>query len=94
MPARPRCDAGGGLIAEERTPVTPLSEDRLLRVSYILGINKALHVLFPNPMQADTWIHRPNDGPDFDGKPAHQRMPVSGTEGLQDVRRYLDGWRQ
>ena len=42
-----------------------LTGDQLDRISYLLGIYKALHVLFTRPEQADSWIRRPNDAPPF-----------------------------
>ena len=69
-----------------------LAPDTLERVSHVLGIYKALHVLFPNDEYADRWISQPNA--DFGGQSARERMR-SGFSQLVDVRRYLDaarGW--
>ena len=43
--------------------------DTLERVSYILGIYQALHILLPDDAAADSWVHRPNTAPMFAGKP-------------------------
>lgn len=80
------------LAVERKAPARPLTDDQLLRVAYLLGIYKALHILFSNALQADTWIHRPNEGPGFEGKPAREKMLMPGTEGLKYVRQYLEGW--
>src|SRR5437016_2904952 len=37
-----------------------LSPDTLERISYLLGIFKALHILLPNESAADAWIKKPN----------------------------------
>lgn len=70
-----------------------LSDDQLDRVSYLLGIYKALHVLFTRPEQADSWIRRPNAAPPFGGKPAAALMFGGRLEDLIRVRRYLDAAR-
>lgn len=37
-----------------------ISKNALERISYVLGIYKALHILFANPTQAYGWIKRSN----------------------------------
>lgn len=71
-----------------------LSRDTLERISYILGIYKALHILLPSE-QADTWVHQPNQAPQFNGATAMQRMLGGNVMDLAVVRQYLDaerGW--
>src|SRR5690349_17648968 len=46
----------------------PLSHDALERVSYVLGIFKALALLFPKTEQADAFMRKPNR--DFGGRSA------------------------
>src|SRR6187455_2818519 len=41
--------------------------DVIERISYVLGIFKALQILFPDPTRADAWIRRPNGAPAFGG---------------------------
>ncbi|TJY57414.1 DUF2384 domain-containing protein [Sinimarinibacterium sp. CAU 1509] len=67
--------------------------DTLDRVSYLLGIFKALRILFPDKAQADAWVKKPNTGPGFDGRSALQRMLDGRMDDLRYVRVYLDGWR-
>jgi hypothetical protein len=45
-----------------------LSRDTLERVSYILGIYKALQILLPDHDAADAWIRKPNSAPPFGGR--------------------------
>ena len=47
-----------------------LSFDTLTRLSLVLGIYKALHVLYPDPALADGWVRLPNVHPLFGGRPA------------------------
>lgn len=70
-----------------------LSQDTLERISYLLGIWKALQILFPEPAQADAWIKRPNAAPVFGGQSALQRMLAGHVADLYTVRQYLDAQR-
>ncbi len=71
----------------------PLSRDTLERISYILGIYKALQILLPDTAAADAWIRKPNTAPAFAGKPALDRMLSGNVADLYVVRQYLDAWR-
>jgi len=70
-----------------------LSKEKLERLSYILGIYKALQVLLPRPASADAWIKKPNDAPLFGGRSALDRMLSGNVADLYEVRRYLDAQR-
>jgi uncharacterized protein (DUF2384 family) len=70
-----------------------LNGDQLDRISYLLGIYKALHILFTRTEQADSWIRRPNAALPFSGKAAADLMFSGRIEDLIRVRRYLDGVR-
>ncbi len=70
-----------------------LTGDQLDRVSYLLGIYKALHIIFTRPEQADSWIRKLNAAPPFGGKAAADLLSSSRMEDLIRVRRYLDGVR-
>ena len=65
-----------------------LSRDALERVSYVIGIYKALQILFPRPEQADAWISKPNEA--FAGRSAADRMAGGNVADLHSVRAYLD----
>ncbi|MDQ6707696.1 MAG: MbcA/ParS/Xre antitoxin family protein [Acidobacteriota bacterium] len=73
--------------------VGALSYDMLMRVSLVLGIYTALHVLYPEADLADRWLKLPNNNPLFGGHPALTLMMDSGMDGLYKVRRLLDGRR-
>lgn len=70
-----------------------LPHDVLERISYILGIYKALHLIFGNEQQADAWISRANDAPLFGGRSALDRMLGGQVADLFVVRQYLDAQR-
>lgn len=70
-----------------------LSLDTLERISYLLGIFKALHILLPNEDAADAWIKKPNTAPIFGGKSALARMLSGHVSDLYVVRQYLDAQR-
>ena len=72
-----------------------LPPDTLERISYILGIYKALQILLPNETAADEWVKRPNTAPLFGGRSALDRMLSGHVVDLFVVRQYLDaqsGW--
>lgn len=70
-----------------------LSFDTLTRVSLILGIYKALQLLYPEPALADAWVRLPNTNVMFGGRPPLELMTSDGIDGLYRVRRLLDGRR-
>ncbi len=70
-----------------------LAPDTLERISYVMGIYKALHILLPTAQAADEWIRKPNSAVPFGGKPALERMRGGRVMDLADVRRYLDAQR-
>ncbi|MEP6943574.1 MAG: MbcA/ParS/Xre antitoxin family protein [Betaproteobacteria bacterium] len=71
----------------------PLARDTLERISYVLGIYKALQILLPDAAAADAWVRKPNTAPAFGGKPALDRMLSGNVADLYVVRQYLDAWR-
>lgn len=70
-----------------------LSADTLERISYIMGIYKALRILLPTEEAASAWIKKPNTAPGFGGRSALDRMLAGRVVDLADVRRYLDAER-
>lgn len=66
-----------------------LSRDTLDRLSYLLGIYKALHILFSDDTAAQ-WLRNPNADPLFGGISPLQYMLNGQLVALADVRRYLD----
>jgi hypothetical protein len=70
-----------------------LGHDTLERISYILGIYKALQILLPDARAADEWVRRPNAAPLFGGRSALERMLGGNVGDLMAVRQYLDAVR-
>jgi uncharacterized protein (DUF2384 family) len=75
-----------------RTAAGTLRQDELTRISYVVGIYKALHILLPDDL-ADEWATRPNDNPLFHGQPPMDYLVRAGIPGLQQVRSLLDAER-
>lgn len=75
-----------------KTAAGTLSQDELTRISYIVGIYKALHILLPAEL-ADAWISQKNDNILFDGQPPLAYMVKAGIPGLSQVRSLLDATR-
>jgi hypothetical protein len=71
--------------------VPALSFDQLTRISLVLGIYKALHILYPD--FADRWVKLPNSNPVFGGRPAIAALTEGGIQALQEVRNLLDSRR-
>ena len=78
--------------ARDKQPLT-LPLDTLLRVSAVLGIYKALTILFDEESQALIWLKGPHQGMLFAGASPMAYMLDGGHDGLMSVRRYLDAWR-
>lgn len=70
-----------------------LGVDQMYRISYLLGIFKAVNVLHGHEL-ADRWVQIPNKGPLFDGKTPLQYMIEGGVPALRTVRRLLEAWTQ
>ena len=75
-----------------RTAAGTLRQDELTRISYVVGIYKALHILLPADL-ADKWVTQPNDHPLFLGQSPIDYMVRAGIPGLQQVRSLLDAER-
>jgi len=71
----------------------PLSRDVLERISYVLGIYKALQILLPDAARADAWVRQPNAAGPFGGRSALERMLGGNVGDLFVVRQYLDAQR-
>lgn len=84
------CRDGTILDAWQRGDYAEVSDDVLIRISYVLGVYKALNTIFPDARNADGWVTAPNSAPLFAGRSAMELMVEEGVEGLASVRRYLD----
>jgi len=70
-----------------------LSRDTLERISYLLGIYKALQILLPSEKAANDWPKKPNHAALFNGQSALQKMLGGNVLDLALIRRYLDAER-
>lgn len=69
-----------------------LDADRLQRISYLVGIFKALNILYSRKL-ADAWVQLPNSNRIFGGGTPLAYMMKGGLPALQTVRRLLDARR-
>ncbi|OON63205.1 DUF2384 domain-containing protein [Massilia sp. KIM] len=76
----------------KKNPDRVLEVDRITRISYLLGIYKALHILYGDKL-ADEWIHLPNTNPVFAGRTPLAYMLAGGLIAMQTVRKLLDARR-
>ena len=71
-----------------------LSVDALLRVSAVLGVHKALRILFGGSKDEEVaWRRDPHDAPAFGGQPPMALLANGTQDGIMLVRRYLDAFR-
>lgn len=77
----------------KRDPNVELPKDTIERISYLLGIYKALQILLPDQRAADAWVRQPNQAALFGGRSALDRMLSGHVADLFMVRRYLDAQR-
>ncbi len=69
-----------------------LDQDKLTRISLLLGIFRALNILY-NRKLADAWVNLPNANPMFGGEPPVTYMIKGGMPALGRVRQLLDARR-
>jgi hypothetical protein len=69
-----------------------LDQDKLTRVSLLVGIFKALNILY-SPKLADAWISLPNTNPMFKGETPLEYAIQGGVPALMRVRQLLDARR-
>ncbi len=69
-----------------------LSQDELTRISLLIGIFKALNILFGQRL-ANQWTSRPNFNPMFNGAPPLEYLARGGVPAMMGVRRLLDSRR-
>jgi uncharacterized protein (DUF2384 family) len=78
--------------AMKKSPRRKLDADTILRISYLIGIFKALNILHGESL-ADRWIALPNRNPIFRGIAPLEYMIRGGIPAIQLVRRLLDARR-
>ena len=68
-----------------------ISRDGLARLSNLMGIHKALRIIFHDPQRGYDWIRAPNAA--FEGASALAVMLDGELTDIMRVRRYLDSER-
>jgi uncharacterized protein (DUF2384 family) len=68
-----------------------VNRDLADRMSYILGIHKALRIIFAEPAQGYAWMRQPNQR--LGGRTPLALLLDGGMDDLRRLRRYLDSVR-
>ncbi|TAK92030.1 MAG: DUF2384 domain-containing protein [Burkholderiaceae bacterium] len=76
----------------KKNPARVLEVDRITRISYLVGIYKALHILYGDTL-ADEWINLPNKNAIFGGRSPLSYMLGGGLLAMLTVRKLLDARR-
>jgi hypothetical protein len=84
--------SNGPFYEWKRDPDRTLDVDRLTRISYLIGIYKALNILHGKSL-ADEWVRLPNTNPIFAGDTPLAYMVRGGLPAMHVVRRLLDARR-
>ena len=84
--------SNGPFYEWKRDPERTLDTDRLTRISYLIGIFKALNILHGRSV-ADEWVRLPNTNPIFSGETPLAYMIRGGLPAMHVVRRLLDARR-
>ncbi len=84
--------AASTFYAYKRDPERVLDQDRLARISYLIGIFKDLHILHGDEL-ADRWVRTPNRNRIFGGRSPLDYMIQGGAPAMERVRRLLDARR-
>ena len=84
--------SNGPFYEMKRHPDRLVDADRLTRISYLIGIFKALQILHARAL-ADEWVHLPNGNPVFAGQTPLAYMIRGGLPAMQTVRRLVDARR-
>ncbi len=84
--------SNGPFYEMKRNPDKVLDTDKLTRVSYLIGIFKALNILYSDKL-ADSWVQLPNTNRIFGGEAPLAYMIRGGIASMEVVRRLLDARR-
>lgn len=84
--------SSGSFYALKSRPTKLLDEDQLTRVSLLIGIYKAVNILYGQRL-ADAWMTLPNTNPMFSGDAPLNYVKKGGIPALLRVRQLLDSRR-
>ncbi|SRR5712692_1633972 len=84
--------SNGAFYNLKRHPAKTLDQDRLTRISLLLGIFKALNILYSKKL-ADAWVRLPNTNPMFGGEAPLSYMLKGGLPAMMRVGQLLEARR-
>ena len=84
--------SSGSFYALKNRSAKILDEDRLTRISLLIGIYKALNILYGENL-ANAWIGLPNTNPMFGGNSPLNYVKKGGIPAFLRVRQLLDARR-
>ena len=84
--------SNGAYYSLKRRPAKTLDQDKLTRISLLLGIFKALNILYSKKL-ADAWVQLPNSNPMFGGESPLLSMIKGGVPAMIRVRQLVDARR-
>ena len=84
--------SSGAYYELKKKPTRVQDQDRLLRISYLIGIFKALNILYGARL-ADAWVQLANSNTIFGGRTPLAYMTQGGTLAMERVRSLLDARR-
>jgi len=84
--------SNGAYYAFKKGGDRTLDEDKLRRISHLVGIFKALNILYGEAL-ADRWMQLPNRNRIFGGRTPHAYLMQGGLPAFATVRGLLDARR-
>jgi hypothetical protein len=84
--------SNGAFYQLKRGAKKTLDQDKLTRISLLLGIFRALNILYARKL-ADAWISLPNTNPMFEGEAPLGYLLRGGVPAFVRVRQLLDARR-
>jgi Protein of unknown function (DUF2384) len=84
--------SNGSFYQLKRRPKRTLDQDKLTRISFLVGIFKALNILYSRKL-ADAWVQLPNTNLMFAGQTPLVFMLRGGLPAMMRVRQLLDARR-
>lgn len=84
--------SSGSFYALKNRPAKTLDTDQLTRISLLIGIYKALNILYSRKL-ADGWMTLPNANPMFGGDSPLSYLKRGGIPAFVRVRQLLDARR-
>ena len=85
-------NSNGSFYQLKRSVSKTFDQDKLTRISLLVGIFKALNILFSPPL-ADAWVQLPNTNPILAGETPLTYMRKGGLPSMIRVRQLLDARR-